>query len=205
MADKPWTLDAALDLIRGLQPKTPDCGYHLCLGGGVLNNGRSDKDLDLYFLPLGSGKPSDAEKLKAYLERLWGAGTDLFVVDPDAYEGEGVGRDGQLRLTIDAWRQRGNDGGTLVPAGTLPDGTPLYRQRRIPALPAELRTVTEWRALGVRRDELVFSHINTANTAIYWREPPLEAPPADNDPPGVYKHKLKFTFSEDWRIDVFIL
>lgn len=47
-----WTLDEALDIIRRIQPKLKEINYHVCLGGGVQNNGSSDHDLDLYFLPL---------------------------------------------------------------------------------------------------------------------------------------------------------
>ena len=65
-----WTL------IRSLQPQMRQFGYHLCLGGGVLNNGWSEKDLDLYFLPL-SPFDGKAKELKAWLDGLWGTGVDL--------------------------------------------------------------------------------------------------------------------------------
>lgn len=82
MADFMWTLDEALNLIRALQPSTRKFNYHLCLGGGVLNKGGSQKDLDLYFLPLGTSSEKDADDLQGYLESLWGKGTDLFKVYP---------------------------------------------------------------------------------------------------------------------------
>lgn len=47
-----WTLQEAQILINGLQPKLRKVDYHVTLGGGVLNNGFSPNDLDLYFLPL---------------------------------------------------------------------------------------------------------------------------------------------------------
>lgn len=47
-----WTLDEALEIIRELQPQLREMGYHCLLGGGVLNTGVSDKDLDLFFIPL---------------------------------------------------------------------------------------------------------------------------------------------------------
>lgn len=47
-----WTLDQALDLIRDLQPDVRALSYHVTLGGGVLNTGQSEKDLDLWFIPL---------------------------------------------------------------------------------------------------------------------------------------------------------
>jgi len=68
-----WTLNDALALVRALQPKTRDFSYHLALGGGVLNTGRSKKDVDLYFLPLDNNKkPSDAKGLVAWLTKEWG-------------------------------------------------------------------------------------------------------------------------------------
>ena len=71
-----WILDEALPLIRALQPLTRQYGYHLCLGGGVLNKGESKKDLDLYFLTLDSGK-SKSNELIAFLSSMWGTATDL--------------------------------------------------------------------------------------------------------------------------------
>jgi hypothetical protein len=71
-----WTLEDALPLIRALQPDTKRYGYHLCLGGGVLNKGHSDKDLDLYFLPLGPNN-ADPDGLLAYITSLWGEGEPL--------------------------------------------------------------------------------------------------------------------------------
>lgn len=78
-----WTLDDGLAVVRSLQPLTRQFNYHLALGGGVLNNGSSDKDLDLYFLPLGYTKEEDNEKrlakiqenadnLLKFLESMWG-------------------------------------------------------------------------------------------------------------------------------------
>lgn len=68
-----WVLDDALSLIRALQPQIRKYGYHLCLGGGVLNKGRSEKDLDLYFLPMGQQRnPLEPIKLLEWLEGMWG-------------------------------------------------------------------------------------------------------------------------------------
>lgn len=67
-----WTLDIALELIRLIQPKLKSLGYHVCLGGGVLNTGKSAKDLDLYFLPFGPNQSH--AKLVEYLESIWDTG-----------------------------------------------------------------------------------------------------------------------------------
>lgn len=47
-----WVLADALVLIRELQPIIFKWHYHVTLGGGVLNRGQSEKDLDLFFYPL---------------------------------------------------------------------------------------------------------------------------------------------------------
>lgn len=49
-----WTLGEGLVFCRLLQPMLRPIGYHLTLGGGVLNVGYSRKDLDLFLLPLKS-------------------------------------------------------------------------------------------------------------------------------------------------------
>lgn len=72
-----WTMKEALGLIQALQPETRRFGYHLCLGGGVLNKGESQKDLDLYFLTLDNGKDSQPEKLKDWLVSVWGEAADI--------------------------------------------------------------------------------------------------------------------------------
>lgn len=73
-----WTLNDALALVRAIQPKSRDFGYHLTLGGGVLNTGKSKKDVDLYFLPLDNGKQkSDAPGLVKWLTKQWGDPEDI--------------------------------------------------------------------------------------------------------------------------------
>lgn len=73
-----WTFKDAQTLIKGLQASVKPFGYHVCLGGSVLNDGSSRKDLDLFFLPLDSGKPeSSPEKLLTFLEEVWGKGISM--------------------------------------------------------------------------------------------------------------------------------
>ena len=47
-----WYLADALLLVRKLQAAVWPLGWHVALGGGVLNHGYSDKDLDIYVLPI---------------------------------------------------------------------------------------------------------------------------------------------------------
>lgn len=71
---QPWKLEEGLKLVRALQGRVREFGYHITLGGGVLNKGESDKDLDLYFLPYNN--PSVAKEnpdgLIEWLSVLWG-------------------------------------------------------------------------------------------------------------------------------------
>lgn len=47
-----WTLRQGRTLIASMQPSIHACGFHACLAGGVLNKGYSDKDLDIWILPM---------------------------------------------------------------------------------------------------------------------------------------------------------
>lgn len=69
-----WNLDDGLKLVRALQMETRKYGYHLTLGGGVLNNGESKKDIDLYFLPLDNTKLAQPNpgSLIDWLVKMWG-------------------------------------------------------------------------------------------------------------------------------------
>jgi hypothetical protein len=70
-------LNTALRLIRETQATAGSFGYHICLGGGVLNRGFSEKDLDLYFLPL-IEQPQDPTRLLESLEIGWGPSDPAF-------------------------------------------------------------------------------------------------------------------------------
>lgn len=89
-----WLLADARALVSELQLATRHYGYHLALGGGVLNKGQSDKDLDLYFLPLDDMKePRNTEGLLCFLEDHLGYSEPIF--DPQ-YE----------RLSPSAYRKK---------------------------------------------------------------------------------------------------
>ena len=79
-----WTLDDALALVREIQPLTRDFNYHLVIGGSVVNNGESRKDLDLYFLPLCNGNLNDSIGMQTALVGLFGPGEPLG--SEDTYE-----------------------------------------------------------------------------------------------------------------------
>ena len=70
MSEAMWTLALALNLVRDVQAAVKPFGYHVALGGGCLNNGMSNKDVDLYFLPLADA--TDHLALLAFLSRQWG-------------------------------------------------------------------------------------------------------------------------------------
>lgn len=71
-----WTLLEALDLVRRIQTHLKPMQYHVLLGGGVLNNGKSEKDLDLYVVPFGGQKSTPMAILSALYEIL-GPGVPL--------------------------------------------------------------------------------------------------------------------------------
>jgi hypothetical protein len=67
-----WNLEQALDVVRSIQDVIREYGFHVCLGGGVLNTGESRKDLDLYFLRLTvEDAESDPPALLAFLRIMW--------------------------------------------------------------------------------------------------------------------------------------
>lgn len=70
-----WTLDTGLRVVRALQQPIRQFGYHLAIGGGVVNKGESQKDLDLYFLPMSHNGNSD--QLLIFLKEIWGSCEDI--------------------------------------------------------------------------------------------------------------------------------
>ena len=73
-----WTLKEGQAEVTRVQWKVRAYGYHVALGGSVLNDGGSFKDLDIYFLPLDDRilKP-DPEGLTKFLTVLWGEGQPI--------------------------------------------------------------------------------------------------------------------------------
>jgi hypothetical protein len=68
-----WTLDEGRAEIARVQQGSREYGYHVALGGGVLNAGQSTKDLDLYFLPLDNDhNQPNPDHLHLWLVSLWG-------------------------------------------------------------------------------------------------------------------------------------
>lgn len=74
-----WTLEEGVELVRSVQKYCHKNAYHVALGGGVVNKGYSEKDVDIYFLPMTNKHPDDAaaDKIKSLLELLWGASLPL--------------------------------------------------------------------------------------------------------------------------------
>jgi hypothetical protein len=68
-----WEVVGAIALIQSIQPEIKPLGYHVALAGGVLNTGRSDKDLDLVFVPLTNAKRPALGELCNYFYKRWGA------------------------------------------------------------------------------------------------------------------------------------
>lgn len=63
-----------MELVRNLQPQVRKFNYHIAIGGGVINRGFSDKDLDLYFLSMSNSDLLTMPKgLRAFLKKQFGA------------------------------------------------------------------------------------------------------------------------------------
>jgi hypothetical protein len=84
-----WTLEEGLALIRSIQTDTRKFGYHLTLGGSVLNAGSSKKDIDLYFLPMDGHHESKPGDLLGWLVKMWGEYESIGNEYPNAPAPEG--------------------------------------------------------------------------------------------------------------------
>jgi hypothetical protein len=67
-----WAITDALTVVRSMQYTARGFNFHIALGGGVLNRGESEKDLDLYFLPMDNGDGCDFTGLLAWFGKLGG-------------------------------------------------------------------------------------------------------------------------------------
>lgn len=73
-----WTYAEGQAEVLRVQMAVRAFGYHVAMGGGVLNKGQSSKDLDLYFLPLDNGTQTpNANDLRSFLETRWGQSTPI--------------------------------------------------------------------------------------------------------------------------------
>ncbi len=198
--NNPWTLDDGLKLVRGLQPNAKRYGYHMTLGGSVLNLGISSKDIDLYFLPFNNSKVAkeDPYALIEWLARMWGNYENI---------GANYGRD------------RDPQPEDLFNTGL---GTPTIEG--MPTVPHTL-TTRRMTSVAAGQPSVVEYATNSAPTPAYppplasyylnsiTRESdalieqaifdPIPAPPNRMD--GCYKYMLKFNRQGKDRIDVFIL
>lgn len=96
-----WTLQDALLYVRGRQADAFRHGYNLSLGGGVLNNGESEHDLDIVAVPAKGSESTAKETFYEFLHwmksvngpslleaehdkasgRLWNSTTRRFLFD----------------------------------------------------------------------------------------------------------------------------
>lgn len=81
-----WTLEEGLKFIRMCQPVAAAYGYNLSLGGGVLNSGKSEHDLDIVVAPakdaMSCAEPfvewlKSAHSLTEIKRRPWNRSMDL--------------------------------------------------------------------------------------------------------------------------------
>jgi hypothetical protein len=106
-----WELKDGLDLVRAIQSRTREFGYHVALGGGVLNRGGSDKDIDLYFHPMcNPDLKEDSAGLMNFLMSIWGKAEDI---DKDYGEVEGEDEDYWAPPQEPLWHVNDDLGGAL--------------------------------------------------------------------------------------------
>jgi hypothetical protein len=67
-----WTLQEGVEIVRSIQPALHDVLWHCSLGGGVLNNGFSMKDLDLFMAPFESEEDAASSAEVLALLAAWG-------------------------------------------------------------------------------------------------------------------------------------
>lgn len=186
--DPYWTLEDALPLIRGIQPHTRSYGYHLALGGGVLNNGKSGKDLDLYFLPLESQKfKTDCDGMLSFLKDTWGTCEEIGPPRPEKKE-----RDPRVLVHDEA--------PPLPPAGAaqfiIVNGERQHIGRN---------QFVQWAAAGGEGAQAVVEWRNAPDhrgrmEIVQDKIPDYPEPAEDSR----YAHRVKFNWS-GLRIDVFIM
>lgn len=204
----PWTLEDGLKLIRAIQNDSREFGYHVALGGGVLNRGESEKDIDLYFLPLDNpALPApNLDGLVKWLTKLWGIPKNL---------DENYGNRAQIEADRPQIRRRMdeprpfvlNDAPQHIQMDYIPDNPfdeadldddgdeidaepPVIRRNPVPVV---LDPMAVDRAMENLRN-LAAKHA-----------PDINAGPWKPKPIPVYKAKFMFKYKSLDRIDVFIM
>lgn len=89
-----WSLAQGIGVVQALQKPAREYGYHVAIGGGVVNKTFSEKDLDLYFLPMGGFNTKESvtkpTPMLRFLEALWGISEEL----EKEYEGQPASKEG---------------------------------------------------------------------------------------------------------------
>ena len=184
-----WTLDEGISLVRGLQDGTRKFGYHLCIGGGVVNKGRSNKDVDLFFLPLDNDKDKpNPDGILKWLEEMWGESENLM----KEYD-RPTGGDPAFWLENFYYTPVENQGPPPIDNRNIFGGPPVRIGRT-----TDRRQIFEWWVNG------------HWCTRVAMPDPPIPEEPAEaeaEENTSKYIHKVKFyrNKSKEERIDVFIL
>lgn len=67
MSETVWILDDAISLCREIEPTLAVNGYHVAIGGSVLRDGKSSKDLDIFIYPHRTTECCDIESIHGVL------------------------------------------------------------------------------------------------------------------------------------------
>lgn len=197
-----WLLDDGLKLVRALQDDSRKFGYHLALGGGVLNRGESKKDIDLYFLPLMNHKlfpKANPGELLEWLEKMWGAPLSI---GQEYGEAETVSFDIETPAAGPAIAAPPTAPPIPTPGIPIAQSPFIYR----PAVLTTSRRIANslW-ANDSALERFIFSEPAPSVPSVPelgWND--LSPAPIEPRATGPYVYKLKYNRRGD-RIDVFIL
>lgn len=194
MADKiPWALKDAHILINSISEDAAKFGYHVALGGSVIVKGMSERDLDLYFLPLCNSKLPKAEptKLVDWLAALWG-GPMHFAMDnkPLFPEDEPVEQDEIIEFNGAPPPRVGRGVREAAAFYAEPPQLRGGAQGRVPAPPQQAGL----RALDAQLNRAVLNDKKQGK--------PVDEQSISNHP---YRHCLRFIKADGDRIDVYII
>lgn len=211
---KAWHLEEGIYVARALQPSIREYGYHVTIGGSLINAGYSEKDLDLYFLPMGGFGHTKAfnqpDKLLEHLVSIWGEAKPIGQkLAPAAVKPRPVVQLDQLRI---ARNRRGiavpihhdwniNDEPQVAQIDPEPRrrdqgrDEPLGRwieHQQPPEIDPDGRINAGWVPLPQNMLDKIEKHLVKAD------------PDYDPDMVGIYKHAVTFYRNGEERIDCFI-
>lgn len=206
-----WTLDEGLKLVRAIQEPSRKFGYHITLGGSVLNGGESKKDIDLYFHPMDNGEPINTDGLLDWLSGLWGGSAPIGKdYNDDLLDGlfnvphapwEPIPDPAQPPVRGD-WAAQQNAPIRVGMVWGRPEIEAIRQNAPAVGLRADLiQARHELERAAQRENEVAVENVLFRNVPMAFDNPEIRIKTSK----AVYKFKLKFIRPGGDRIDVFII